>query len=291
LDATNVLQPLVSVITSISLEHTHILGGTLKEIAAEKAGIIKQGIPCVTAVTPHAAVSVIKHTAKNNASPLRQINPSDISIVKSSINGLEVEFKKTELRKKRMKISLAGRHQAVNAAVALEVIRVLQQSGTFEVDESDVVKALAHIQLYSGLNARLAVIQQNPLIIADVAHNPEAVKTLCGALKQMGMDRCHVVIGLMQDKEHGVILREIRNIATDVFLVQARTERSRSIEDLAVQCKKLKIPYVEHLSVREGIKAVLARNDKIPILITGSHFVVGEALASLQRKKYLTINQ
>ena len=141
------------------------------------------------------------------------------------------------------------------------------------------------------MEARLSVIRKNPFVIADVAHNPDAIRTLCKSLKQLNLIKLHIVFGLMQDKNYKQIIGIICNVTHRAFVVEARTERSRNVADLANEFRRKGVYVKKYQSVVDGIKAAFHLHDGVPILITGSHFVVGEALAFLYGKKYLTINQ
>jgi dihydrofolate synthase/folylpolyglutamate synthase len=188
-------------------------------------------------------------------------------------------------------VSLAGEHQAMNTSIALNTIESVIRQSDFKIDEQSIRKGLGNIQKYSGLQARLSIVQQNPFILADVAHNPEAVCTLCSSIRKLRLGRVHIVFGLMQDKDYKQIVKALQDIAKTVFVVEASTDRSRCAAELAKEFRRLEVPVEEFTDVKSGIAEVLRKHDGIPILITGSHFVVGEALAFLREEKYLTINQ
>ena len=147
------------------------------------------------------------------------------------------------------------------------------------------------IQKFSGLQARLSIIQRNPLVLADVAHNPEAMRTLCTSLRQLHLRKIHIVFGLMQDKNYRQIISVLQHVARDVFIVKAHTERSRCAAELAKEFRHFGVPAKEFDDVVSGVSSALRQHDRVPVLITGSHFVVGEALAYFKGEKYLTINQ
>ncbi|RPI01226.1 MAG: hypothetical protein EHM64_16045, partial [Ignavibacteriae bacterium] len=182
-------------------------------------------------------------------------------------------------------------HQLINALLALYAVEWTTKSGQFSVTDKDVRYGLAHIQKLSGIQARLSIVQQNPLVLADVAHNPDAVRTLCRSLKQIHPGKFQIVFGLMQDKNLPACVAELRKIARSAFVVEAKTERSRPAAEMAYEFRRSGIPVQEYRSVARGIASALRHRNGSPILITGSHFVVGEALAYLKKEKYLTINQ
>ena len=291
LDATNVLQPLVSVITTIGYEHTEILGARLEEIASEKGGIIKKGIPCVTGVKSLKAVRVLSDICVQNKSRFIRVHSNEIFIRQSSLDGLVADFSTAGKTMKNIRVSLAGKHQAMNALLALQAVAIAAQRGSFIIDEEAVREGLAHIQQYSGLQARLSIVWKKPLVLADVAHNPEAVRVLCASLKQLHLGMIHIVFGLMQDKNSQAILSALRQITKSIIVVEAQTDRSRSAAELAQEVRQAGMFAKGFHTVADGVSWALRRRDGLPVLITGSHFVVGEAIAFLRQEKYLTINQ
>ena len=291
LDATNVLQPFISVITTIGLEHTQILGTSLEKIAFEKGGIIKAGIPCVTGVRSQKALYVLMSICKKNKSRLVRVHSDDIHIRRSSLDGLLVDFYAAGEKIRNVCVALAGRHQARNALLALQTIKIAAQQSNFTVGEKAIREGLCNIQHYAGIQARLSIVQKNPLVIADVAHNPDGIRVLSASLQHLRLRKFHIVFGLMQDKNFPAILSTLRQIAQSVFVVQAQTERSRTTPELAQGFRRIGVPVKEFLHVSDGVSSALKQRDGVPILITGSHFVVGEAIAFLRKEKYLTINQ
>jgi dihydrofolate synthase / folylpolyglutamate synthase len=291
LDATNILRPLVSVITTIGLEHTQILGMSLEEIAFEKGGIIKNGVPCITGVKSRKAINVLRTLCADKDSRLVRIHQKDIFIRQSSLDGLAVDCYTAREKIRNVRVALAGEHQARNALLALQTIRSAAQRSNLIIDEKAIREGFANVQQYSGIHARLSVVQRNPLVLADVAHNPDAMRVLCTSLKRLRLKKIHIVFGLMQDKNYKAIISVLRQIAKSVFVVVAQTERSRSTAEIAQEVRRCGVPVKEYQSVAGGVSSAFRRKDGAPILITGSHFVVGEAIAFLKKEKYLTINQ
>jgi dihydrofolate synthase / folylpolyglutamate synthase len=291
LDATNVLRPLVSVITTIGLEHTQILGASITDIAFEKGGIIKKGIPCVTGTKSQSAVHILQNICDQRKSRLIRVQSGKIHIKHFSLQGIVSDFLVAGNKMKNVRVSLAGEHQAMNTSVALNTIEAAVQRSDFKIDEHSLRKGLGNIQKYSGLQARLSLVRKNPLILADVAHNPEAVRTLCNSLRRLHLGKVHIVFGLMQDKDYKQIVKALQAVAKAVFVVEASTDRSRRAVELAKEFRRFELPVEEFTDVKIGIAEVIRKHDGVPILITGSHFVVGEALAFLKKEKYLTINQ
>ncbi len=291
LDATNVLRPLVSVITTIGLEHTDILGAKITDIAFEKGGIIKKGIPCVTGVKSESAFRLLRNICDQKKSQLIRVLPGNIKIKHFSLQGIISDYFVAGSTMKNVHVSLTGEHQAMNASVALNTIETAAKRTEFKISEHSIRKGLGNVRKYSGLQARLSIVRQNPLTLADVGHNPEAIRALCRSLRRLNLGKIHVVLGLMKDKDYKQIVKLLKVIAKTVFAVEARTDRSRRAADLGKELRRLKIDVEEFTDVISGFKEVRRKHDGIPVLITGSHFVVGEAVAFLKKEKYLTINQ
>ena len=291
LDSTNVVRPIVSVITSIGLEHTDILGDTIEKIAMEKAGIIKKGIPCVTAVDDRQALGVLKQVCKERRAPLVTLGGHTVAVRNESLKGTIVHLKVGKSRYESLNISLPGRFQIRNAALALATIDQVSNASEFRLSDRSIRAGLSKIQDLTGLAGRLSLIQQKPPIIVDVAHNPDGMIQLVAALKRLGIKDLVLVFGVMKDKDQVAMVRSVEPIAAEVIAVAARTERSRSASDVAAAFTKGKIKVSAALSVSEGVRlAIQHSSQRTPILVTGSHYVVGEALEYLTTKKNLTIS-
>jgi dihydrofolate synthase/folylpolyglutamate synthase len=291
LDATNVLKPIVSVITTIGFEHTQILGTSLEKIASEKGGIIKKGVPCITGIIPRRADQVLTDISRKRKSLLYRIHRKNIHFRNSSLDGLIVDFKMSNDSIKNVHISLAGEHQGVNALLAINAIELAIRYNKFTISKDAIRKGLKRVQRYSGIQARLSIIKRNPIVIIDVAHNQDAMDKLCASLRRLHIGKMHIVLGLMKDKAYKEIISILQRITKTAFIVKARTDRSRETDELVKEFLRYKIPTVSFNSVVKGVESVLELHDNVPVLITGSHFVVGEAMASLKKEKYLTINQ
>lgn len=292
LDATNVLMPQASVITTISREHTEILGTLIEEIAYEKAGIIKRGIPCITGVRSRAALGVIRAVARSRRAPVIRPNKIALRVKNRSLKGTRLDISVGGKRYRDLCIDLPGSHQIENATIALLTVQELDRRGIVKVPEECIRKGLAEIQRRTGLCSRLSIIRKRPRIIADVAHNPAGVRTLAREMRRLGVGKTILVFGVMKDKHVRPMIAALRPIASGAIIVQPSTDRARSAKELMKEFKSAKIPILFTGSVRQGTAFAVKEAGSIgTVLITGSHFVVGEALAYLEGKKYLTINQ
>lgn len=291
LDATNIITPLLTIITTISLEHTQILGTHLSDIAYEKSGIIKSKVPCVTGVQSSTALAVIRSTCKKKRSALINVNVHHQER-KKSLRGTHTDIIVNGTSLRNVFISLPGLIQIRNSALAIVSTKALSSNGHFKITDGNIRDGLGNIQTLTGIQSRMSIIKNNPVVIADVAHNPEAIKRQVETLNGLKINDVVLVFGIMKDKDIRSVAKLIKPIASKVVLVSAKTDRSLSTKEMVPFFKRKYVDVIETKSVAEGVrKAEALAGKKGTVLITGSHFVVAEALAFLKRKKYLTINQ
>lgn len=291
LDATNVVRPFVSVITTISLEHTDLLGNSLKQIAYEKAGIVKLGIPCVSGVRSSSALRVIRSVCRRRRSRFIDTRPARVRVLRRELSGSVISLVFGGVRISELALSVGGNHQARNAALAIAVLQQLALQG-FKIHEEAIRRGFASLNALTGFQGRLQLVNRNPSVITDVAHNRESMRVLVNALRGFGVSRPHVVFGVMKDKPFQTMIRILASVTRSVAAVQPGTNRSLRATEIESEFRRLGIPVFYRGDVRGGVRSALAAaGKKGTVLVTGSHFVVGEALAALKRKKYLTINQ
>ncbi len=279
LDATNVIHPVVSVITNIGLDHQQYLGSRLIDIAKEKAGIIKNGVELVTGVTQPELVSFFKEVADHKDAPFFRVG-KDMKY--RSRNGL-IDYYGIKTSFRGLKTGMNGLFQARNAAISLGVLELLREKG-FKIED---------IAIYNGIRkafwpGRMHMISDSPLIILDGAHNPYAMKMLCKAIEQKYPDkRIILVLGIMKDKNIKAMLRTI--IPKSNYVIYTRPVYSRAAEPELLERYGAQISKKGEVVPRltEAIERAknIADSDDL-ILITGSLFTVGEALAYLDPKNY-----
>ena len=279
LDATNVIRPLVSVITNISLEHQFFLGSRLMDIAKEKGGIIKRGVDLVTAATQPPIVSLFESMCEAKKASLWRVGKE----VRYRTNGSRFSYYGLKRTFKGLELGLKGKFQNRNAALSLAVIEILERKG-FEISSHDMEEGLKDT-IWPG---RMQVVSQAPLIVVDGAHNPEAIRELARSIRNdFRYRRLILVIGVMEDKDVGKILKGILPIANYVFYTRPAYYRSASPERLMKVGSTLGKPG----EIVPGISIALdkAREMAGPtdlILVTGSLFTVGEAMTTLDPEKY-----
>ncbi len=278
LDATNVITPLVSIITTIGLEHTEHLGDTIPEIAGEKAGIVKTGIPTITGVDQSEALKVIKSICKDRDSELYVVQEkSNCIILKSSIFGSKFNFSSETDQFEAVELNLTGEYQVLNASICLNAIHQLRLLG-WKIDEPAIRDGLKKV----NWRGRLEVFRKEPLVLLDVAHNPVGIQTLIQALDRFFPEKKIIFIfGVMEDKDYHSMLNEICPKAKFIVLTKPDYKRSAEPEVLEETLKISKTPYeiITHINQAYLFALKNAKPDDI-ICITGSHFTVGEFLSS-----------
>ena len=271
LDATNIIDPLISIITNISMEHQDFLGDNLLDIAYEKAGIIKENVPVVTGVQDSSVIALFQKICEQSHSPLYQLG-RDFSLLESA-SGFDYHGLCQDLE--NLHISLTGQHQKINASLALAVTEILKSQG-IEIFDKAIQKGLQN-SVWPG---RMQIVCQKPLILLDGAHNPQAIHTLAASLKkEFEFHKCFLVIGTMVDKDINSILAGIMPQADYVIFTRPKYERAIDPEQLMELAKPWQKPGQAIQSLPQALDTVhsLAR-DKDIIVLCGSLFLVGEAL-------------
>jgi dihydrofolate synthase/folylpolyglutamate synthase len=279
LDATNVLTPQVSIITSLSLDHTYLLGDTLAEIAYEKAGIIKPGIPVVSAPQRAEAVKVLEAVSRERQAPLTEIGrdwhyePGPINLDGQAFTVLRVAGGGSELDGEYW-MPLLGRYQLENGASAIAALDVLRQRG-FLVPVDAVREGLRDVH-WPG---RLEILSHDPLIIADCAHNPYSAQMLCKALEEWFPGRRWVLIlGASADKDIAGILRALLPVCEYIIVTRSNHPRSAAPIELADIVASAGGGAEVSVNVRKALRRGLVMMDPDSgLLITGSIFLVAEA--------------
>jgi len=278
LDATNVCRPLVSVITSISLDHMAVLGPTIGRIAAEKAGIIKRGRPVVSGATHPAARRVIAATADRRRCRLLQLGRDfTVSHVPADpFAGDEVEIRLPDREPARYRLAMAGRHQAENAALAVVAVRQLAASAC-AVSEAAIVRGLAAARL----PARIEKIGSRPLTVVDAAHNVASMQSLIETLAPvLAATRPRVLVfAASADKQIELMLATATGRFDHVVVTRYATNpRAAPVARLVAACRAAGLPAARvAASPREALAVArsLATRSGI-VCVAGSFFLAGE---------------
>ncbi len=275
-DATNTVTPLVSVITNVSLEHGEHLGSTTAEIAAQKAGIIKPGVPVVTTEAKRAPLSAIRAAARKAASPLYVIG-RDFDIEQSGdrpyYTGIQKDYANISL-------GLKGDFQHRNAAAALAALELLSQQG-YHVGARAIRQGLAR----PDWPARLEVVSRRPLVLLDAAHNPAGAEALANTLGRMSFKNLILVAGVMADKDIAGVLRPLARRAGTIILARPGMDRAAPTRLLRENLKGFNGQIIEAASVKSACsEALRLARASDAVCVTGSIFTVGEARGALARK-------
>ncbi|MFD2169001.1 bifunctional folylpolyglutamate synthase/dihydrofolate synthase [Tumebacillus lipolyticus] len=279
LDSTNVVTPLLSLITNVGLDHQAILGDTLEQIAAEKAGIIKPGVPVLT--TAHGvALEVIKRTAAQNGSRCLTFG-DDFASERSRFGweGQTFDWRGFEGELSQLQIKMLGEHQTVNASLAVAACQALQELG-YPIDEASVRAGLAS----TAWAGRFEVVAQDPLTVLDGAHNPEGAQALGAALRELLPQRKVVlIVGVMADKAIPEVLAPLVPLSAAVVVTRANMPRSAQVDQVAKMVKSLdsELPVLTAQSVAEAFRLAAQQAEELgcPLVCTGSLYMISEARA------------
>ena len=269
LDSTNVITPLLSVITNIGLDHTQFLGDTLEKIAGEKAGIIKEGVPVVIGETQLETAPVFVKTAANHHAP---ITFADQHYVVDDISRYTEE--------------LTGEYQKKNIATVLEAVEVLRKTTDFELQPEAVRKGLAKVVTNTHLHGRWQKIGESPLTICETAHNAPGIDSMLGKLATMDYDNLHVVYGCVNDKDYRKILNNLNTEFSRLgkpfrwYFSQPSVPRGLPVADLLAAASEQGIEGKGYEKVKDAIaeaRSTACKDDFV--LVTGSIFLIADALA------------
>ena len=278
LDSTNVILPILSIITNIGRDHMNILGDTLEKIAYEKAGIIKDGVPVIIGETLPETKAVFKKIAAERKAPIIFANEKRwVAEWETSNHFLEVSVAKNELTQdhKKYQIDLPGIYQLKNVLTVIEAVDQLHSMG-WAITHEHLQAALPHVKKLTGLYGRWQVLQQHPTVIADVGHNEDGIKQIVQQLELTTYNQLHMVIGFVKDKEVSNVLELLPKTATYYF-TKAQIERAMPEEILQSLAVSNGLRGQSYSEVNMALKQALANATKDDlILICGSVFLVGE---------------
>jgi dihydrofolate synthase/folylpolyglutamate synthase len=277
---------LVSVITSISFDHTAVLGNSISSIAREKGGIIKRGVPCVTSSRDPVALRVFDSIATRRQTSVRRA--ARILRLPNPVHPPRVRFSSGRWKTRPIKLGLAGEHQVRNAQLAGSAFLLAATSlprVPREVGIRALENGLERVRKNTALRARFEQLRYNGVdMILDVAHNPGAASVLVDTLKESGIHNPVVVLGVLRDKDARGFVSVLRALSPHIVCVTPGSTRALRGRELALITRALSIPTSVARSVRQGLDAATRRaGARTPVVVTGSHYLVGEALAILAR--------
>jgi dihydrofolate synthase/folylpolyglutamate synthase len=286
LDATNVVSPLVSVITSISYDHMQVLGNTLTEIAGEKAGIIKPGVPVITSATAPEAIAAIERIAAERGAPLIRVGPRGTPSAAYTYQPGRFDSERQWFRVdgpygtyEDVELALLGEHQIENAAAAIAVAERLDHDGELSISE-DIMRAGLRNARWP---ARLQVVRREPWVVVDGAHNADSFAKLFTALhRHFPFERLVLVLGLMADKDQEGIAAEIARAGVDMAVTTSIAMPRAALPEALATLLAAKAANV-HVETRpttgEALTGALQlAGPRDLVCVAGSLYIAGEAL-------------
>lgn len=277
LDSTNIIDTsILSVITGISLDHTAFLGDTVEKIAAEKAGIIKDGIPLLFGGEDESAARVISGVALERKADFFRPDYKQIKNLYSTIRGTTFEYKG-----KGVKLNLLGLYQPRNASLVLEAVEILKKTG-MQISDSAVAQGLENARW----PARFEIINHLPLMIFDGAHNPEGIASAVESIKHyFSKEKVIVVSGVLRDKDYNYIAGRLSEIAAFAYTITPDNKRALPAEDFASLLSSLGVESTPNESIGEALGKAVRRADKTgqPIVCLGSLYTYVDVTAELEK--------
>ena len=276
LDSTNVIDaPEAAVITNLGLEHTEVLGDTIEKIAFEKAGIIKPGCSVVLYAQSPEAEGVVKQKAAECGCKVAVTDPSQEKLLSEDVFGQKIDYK----NRKDIELRLIGTYQFNNCALVLETVDVLKERG-WNIPEEAVREGLRTVR-WPG---RFEVLQREPLIILDGAHNPNGVQELAHCIERfLPGKKLRIVMGVMADKDHAQMIDIISPYAERFVAMAPKYYRSMASDKLAAEiAERTGLPVTDAGDVETGVRtAKMMADTEHPVVIFGSLYQIGEIMDAM----------
>ncbi len=269
-DATNVVnKPVLSVITNVQSDHCKFLGNTIAEIAAHKAGIIKEGCPVFFGGDDAEAFEVVSAKAREVGAPFRFMDYSDVSGVSFSLDGMEFDYKD-----KLYKVPLLGVYQLNNALNVIFCSEILTKKG-YNIDYGDIRRGLAKTEWHG----RFEMLRRDPYVIFDGAHNPDGIRFASESIERyFGRKKVAMLIGVMADKDYRLYSEMLGNHAAKVFTVKPDNPRALDSASLAKVFSEKNISAESFDVLADGVKSAYeyAKSRNIPLIALGSLYMYRE---------------
>lgn len=279
LDSTNIITPELSIITNIGWDHMNLLGNTLEEIAFEKAGIIKPGVPVIVGETAVPSRKVFEAVAAEKQSPLFFADQLRyVADWKYEHHELQVQVTRNGHDERiPYRLDLPGHYQTKNLVTVLEAVHQLQQQG-WQLPLESVQAALQQVKSLTGLHGRWELIHRNPAVVLDVGHNEDGMRQIISQIELTDHQHLHLVIGMVKDKEVEKVLQQLPKEATYYF-TKAPIPRALPEDQLAAQANAYGLEGHTYADVNTALKAALHNAHKNDLIVVcGSVFVVGEVV-------------
>lgn len=282
LDCTNIIHPILSVITNISLDHTEFLGNTIAEIAQEKAGIIKHATTVIIGENQEETRPVFEEKAREMEAPI--IFAEDDNLIKSSEITDQGDIKCETNKYGNVFCDLGGIYQPKNINTALHALQILEDKGYLIIDpeatSGNVIKAFDEVKKLTGLAGRWQTISSSPHVICDTGHNPGGWRFISQQLNHViaHCHQLHIIFGMVDDKDVDAILQMLPKEAIYYF-TKAKTKRALNEQIIFALAQKYQLKGKTYLSVSEAYhEAEKAAGNNDVIFVGGSNYIVGELL-------------
>ena len=282
LDSTNVMNPILSIITTIDTDHEQILGNSIEKIAKEKAAIIKENVPVIVQYSDLRAMDVIQNRVNELCTQMFLVDSSPIVDLKGFASEknmiIDIHLPTKQNLSNTIISNLMGFHQMKNIAVAIFAINLLYYNS---VGRKSIVKGIERVTKNTGLRFRTECISENPKIIIDVAHNSQSIGLLVTTLKEISFDtKWNFVFGVMKDKNISKMLSNLMEVCNELIVVSPNIERAATIEEIAETAKILGFKNIlKFKSIKEAMNYVKKSNEQT--IICGSFYVVEQAAQAL----------
>ena len=267
LDATNIVTPRVSSITTVDYDHMHILGKSIEKIAREKAGIIKRGVPVVVGERKKKARRVIEKVASTRGAPYHNVNDEcSYDDFDMTIDGMRFTLS-TPVREYRIRTRMLGMHQVLNAMVAVRIAELLQEN--FRITTRDIERGIENT-LWRG---RFEIKSRDPLLIFDGAHNPAGARVLADTLRRLNLRNTTLLFSMLADKDVDSFLKKFRGVVKKVIVSEIDYRRKMPVEELEERARR---HFDEVIAIRDPCEALRKAMEEDVVLATGSIYFLGD---------------
>lgn len=278
-DSTNVLKPEASIITDIGLEHTEYLGDKLEDIAFEKAGIIKSNTPCIISSKNYRIFPVFQKKAEDVGSSLffaEEMAGVNVHKYKKNMT-MDLKIEMEDLFIEDINAPFAGKHHLKNLKLALSGLKLIRDK--FSYDAVAIRSGLINLRKNTNYRCRMEILREEPPVLIDTAHNPQAIKALVDTIKQHGLSdfAWDILYAAMEDKDIDSILKYLKPLCNELILTEPKIDRAMKTEKMADKARKLGFKNVTEIkNARKAYGKAMQRQK--PLLVCGSFFLAGEVL-------------
>ena len=284
-DSTNVIMPVLSLITNIDYDHQEYLGNSIESIAFEKAGIIKKGIPVIIQNNPECEY-IFRDVAKQKGSELNFVNDLVSSGNLECYEGLDfrVDINTKSEKFKSLQLMLPGNHQVENLKQVIGSLVYLKKLAN--ISNQNIIDGINKVVLNTGLRARIELIKKDPPKIIDTAHNPGGIKVLVDTIGSSGFrnNKWDIIFGAMKDKNIDEMLEILSPIANQFLFIDINTERAIKADELIEKANNLKINNSIIFKLSEDSINKILNNDN-PTIFCGSFYLIGEIFQFIDKNK------